>query len=108
MALPAKKYPPRPFPRQQVESVLFDWWVQQEEDLRRLGDPFQELRSRTGTVFDVLPLISSQQAVEVVLVLEPIVGYEIPESVVKKGGYHSCDELVEHLVENLMALEATR
>ena len=45
-------------------------------------------------------------AVEVVLDLEDVLGYEVPDSVIKRGGYHRCDEMVEHLDGKLAALHS--
>jgi hypothetical protein len=108
MGLPLKKPSTPPFPRQEIRDAVKEWWTLEQQELQKLADPVAELQPDSGTVFDIVPLISSQHVVELVLKLEPIVGYEIPESVIKKGGYHSCEEMVEHLDGKLTALHAKK
>ena len=45
----------------------------------------------------------SHHALDAVLDIEKIVGYEIPDSVVKRGGYQSGDEFVGHMPGKLAA-----
>src|SRR5262245_48416704 len=94
MGLPAEKQPSKSFPKRELEQKIREWWVSEEDAIRRQGDPFKDLRSGEGTVFDILPLIPSHQVVEIVVLLEPILGREIPESLIKRGGYHGLDELL--------------
>ena len=47
------------------------------------------------------PVIDSLVVVEVLLELETKVPFELPESLVRAGGYGSVDEVVEHLVPQL-------
>ena len=95
-----------PPPDKRIEDAIRTFWKQLEEGIQKLGDPLQRLTKNPGSVFSLLPLISSQQAVEAVLVLEPIVGHKIPESVVKRGGYQSVDEMVKHLLMKLHELDS--
>ncbi len=104
MGLPAEKGPPSSFPRRELEQRIREWWIAEEEAIRRQGDPFKDLRPGDGTVFDILPLIPSHQVVEIVVLLEPILGREIPESLIKRGGYHALDELLEDMLKKLEAL----
>lgn len=98
MGLPAPKMPsPRRFPRKEVETALRNWWEEQLASSARYGDPFSDARTKGGTVFDIQPKVSSQEAVTVLLKLEKVLGYEPPTSVIKRGGYKTCDELVQDL-----------
>ena len=106
MGLPLKKQSNPPYPQREVRASVQDWWTREQEELQKIADPVEELQPNSGTVFDLVPMISSQHAVEVVLDLEAIVGYEIPDSVIKRGGYHSCEEMVEHLDGKLAALHS--
>ena len=87
MATSVQPKPQLAFPKKELELAIREWWVDEETALREHGDPFEDLRPGDGTVFDILPFIPSHQAVEVVVLLEPILGLKIPESVIKKGGY---------------------
>ncbi len=106
MALPAKKASPAPFPKLPVEKALRGWWAQQEQDQKLVADPVDELQPNSGTVFSVVPLVSSHHALNAVLAVEKVVGYEIPDSVVKRGGYQDCDEFVGHMLGRLAAYHA--
>jgi len=106
MGLPLKKQSSPLYPRHQVQKAIRDWWTREQQELQRIGDPVDELQPNSGTVFDLVPVISSHHAVEVVLDLEGVLGYEVPDSVIKRGGYLSCDEMVEHLDGKLAALHS--
>jgi hypothetical protein len=98
MGLPAPKIPsPGRFPKLDVETALKSWWKEQEGSSARYGDPFSDARTNGGTVFDIQPNVSSQEAVTVLLRLEKVLGYEPPTSVIKRGGYKTCDEFVQDL-----------
>jgi hypothetical protein len=85
-----------PFPKSKVERTLEKWYE------RQLKAPLR--RKTEGTVYGIQPEISSQEAVDVFLELEPIVGFEIKGSkMIKSGGYESCDELVKHLLPQIEA-----
>jgi hypothetical protein len=106
MALPAKKPTPPPFPKDPVETTLREWWTRQEQDQKLISDPVDELQPNSGTVFAVVPLVSSHHALNAVLEVEKIVEYEIPDSVVKRGGYQDCEEFVKHMMGKLAAYHA--
>jgi acyl carrier protein len=106
MGLPLKKLPRPPYPKVQVQQVVRDWWTREQAELQKIADPIDELQPNSGTVFDLVPVVSSQHAVEVVLDLEDLLGFEIPDSVIKRGGYHSCEEMVDHLDGKLAALHS--
>lgn len=105
MALPAKKLAP-PFPKDLVETALREWWARQEQDQKLIADPVDDLQPNSGTVFGVVPLVSSHHALNAVLAVEKIVGYEIPDSVVKRGGYQGCEEFVTHMMGKLAVYHA--
>jgi hypothetical protein len=104
MGLPAQVKLPIPFPRTKIEQQIRDWWAAEEQALRDAGDPFGNLKPGKDTVFAILPLIPSHQAVELTVLLEPTFGREIPETVIKRGGYHSVDEFVGDLLRKLEAI----
>ena len=105
MALPSKKSA-SPFPKELVESALREWWAGQEQDQKLISDPINELQPNSETVFAIVPLVSSHHALSAVLEIEKIVGYEIPDSVVKRGGYQDCEEFVKHMMGKLTAYHA--
>jgi hypothetical protein len=106
MALPAKTHTPQAFPKNHVEAALRQWWARQEQDQQLISDPVDELQLNSATVFGIVPLVSSHHALGAVLEVEKIVGYEIPDSVVKRGGYQDCEEFVKHMMGKLAAYHA--
>jgi hypothetical protein len=103
MGLPAHEMPsPRRFPKAEIETALRSWWKEQETLSARYGDPFSDARTTgCGTVFDIQPKVSSQEAVTVLLGVGKILGYEPPTSVIKRGGYKTSDEMVQDLGNRL-------
>jgi hypothetical protein len=86
------------FPEQELEDAIGKWW--DEETSKRLNDPF----AASGTLFDVLTEVDSLSAVNVLLTIEPIVGFAPPESIIKPGGYADRKEMIDHLLPALRKL----
>lgn len=103
MAAPAFK-PVPVFPEAEVVEALKTFWGEETGSSAKTGSPFGAPRKTGGTVFNVRPELDSLRAVEVLLVVEPIIGIELPDSVVKLGGYNGCDEFVEQLVPGIRAV----
>lgn len=103
MAAPAYK-PAASFPEADVIDALKKFWAEETGSSAKLGSPFGAPRKGGGSVFDVRPELDSLRAVEVLLVVEPVIGIELPDSVVKLGGYNSCDEFVDHMASGIRAV----
>lgn len=64
-----------------------------------------DLESAIGVSKDPLrPVVDSLVIAEVLVEIEPLVKCRLPESIIKKGGYHSIDEVVSHLVPEVMVI----
>lgn len=88
------------FPKGEIEERLRDWWARKVARplRRRTKDPMK----KGGTVFDVQPEVSSTEAVEVFIEIEPLLGFKIKGSrVVRRGGYRTCDDFVQHMLPRL-------
>jgi hypothetical protein len=83
------------FPEVDVIEALGEWW-DAEVDIRR-DDPF----AKPGTLYDVVADIDSLSAVNVLLVIEKILGFEPPVTVIKRGGYRDRDEMINLLVPRI-------
>jgi hypothetical protein len=90
------------FPQQELEDAIVKWW--NEETSKRLNDPF----AVPGTLYDVLTEVDSLCAVNVLLAIEPIIGFSPPESVIKAGGYANRQEMIDHLSPKLRNLYTKR
>lgn len=80
------------FPEEAVTEALAEWW--DAETGTRRGDPF----AIPGTLYDVVVDIDSLSVVNALLVIEEILGFEPPVTVIKKGGYRDRQEMIDHLV----------
>ncbi|MGH7206327.1 MAG: hypothetical protein ACREI2_08990 [Nitrospiraceae bacterium] len=82
---------PKLFPERAVEDCLRDCLAEEAKDQTIMGitrDP-------------LMPVIDSLVVVEILVAVETIIGGELPESLVKKGGYHSINETVEDLLPKI-------
>jgi hypothetical protein len=86
------------FPERKLKEAISKWW--DEETSSRLNDPF----AVPGTLYDVLTEIDSLSAVNVLLVIELILGFEPPESVIRPGGYRDKNDMIDHLLPALRNL----
>lgn len=90
----------RSFDPVQVEKVLREFW--KRETSTSLRDPNELVPGdRDGDVFDLLPEMSSHEAVKVILDLTPVLGVKLKKSLIRRGGYKNCDEFVEHLMQRI-------
>ena len=87
------------FPVEEVLSALDEWWESEQQDAALPGDTNAAQDIMTPTIE-----IDSHRAVRALLVLQEIVQFEIPESVIKDGGYDDFAEMREHLVPKVQAL----
>lgn len=84
------------FPEEALKSAITEWWdatVETKED-----DPFAE---RPNTLYDLVVDIDSLSAVEALIVIEREIGFEPPVSVIRRGGYKSCDDMIDHVLPAL-------
>jgi len=83
-----------PFEERELEAALRKWYR---------GQIISPLRRKDqGTVFGIQPEVSSQEAIDVFLELEPLLGFEIKgSSIVKSGGYENIEEFIKDLMPKL-------
>jgi hypothetical protein len=93
---------PGKYPKLELEQVLRSWWAKQmASPIRRPPRPPVVTRKEGGTVWDVQPELSSQQAVTVLADLEQILGFRPKTSVIRNGGYRGIDQFVRELSANV-------
>jgi hypothetical protein len=85
----------RKFPEQEIISTLERWWDDEVED-----DPFAET-DKKGTLYDLLPTLDSLTALNALLGVEEHLGFKLPVTVVKRGGYKTRQQMIEHLVPRI-------
>lgn len=62
-----------------------------------------QLPSAPGHIAAASVQIDSLVCVEILCAVEPIVGFELPEKVVKAGGYGSIEQAIQNLVPRIQA-----
>lgn len=91
------------YPAAQIATALGNWYDERMQTaLRRPKSP-EERKAQGGSVFDIQPELSSQQAVAVLLELEEILGYEPKKKVIRRGGYRSRSEFIGDLSAKIKA-----
>lgn len=88
------------FPAAEIEACIRDFLADEgamHADLHGTSSPKERSASEVGPQ----PVIDSLVVVEVLLEVEPKVPFDLPESLVRAGGYDSIDEVVQHLIPRL-------
>lgn len=87
------------FPTAQVEACLHAELVQAITAMAKIkGTPLPSTPSQVR----VMPVqIDSLVCVDILCAVEPIIGIELPESVVKAGGYGSIDNAIKNLIPRI-------
>jgi hypothetical protein len=86
------------FPTIELRSVLEKWW--DSKTTSPLAPPKPQFE---GTILDLQPEVTSQQAVIVLLDCEAVLGYQPSKKVIKRGGYISRAEFLQTLLSKLRA-----
>lgn len=88
-----------PFPLAAVEAKLLDELVEAvkiEASIRGIALPTAQAEIAKASVH-----VDSLVVVSILCAVEPIVGFELPESVVRAGGYISIDSALSQLLPRL-------
>lgn len=101
MALPQRNS--NQFPGKAVEQCLGSWWDKKQKSALIPRRSPEECRTSGGTVFDIQPELSSNQAVTVLLDLEDIVGFEPTKGVIRRGGYKNRQEFIQDMCSRVEA-----
>ena len=88
-----------PFPKTAVETALRDELIEAikiEASIRGITLP-----SAPAEIAKVTVPVDSLVTVGILCAIEPIVGFELPESVVRTGGYASVEAALGHLAQQI-------
>jgi hypothetical protein len=88
---------PDTFPTDNVIAALDQWWETEKADASLPGDTAPDIMTPAIE-------IDSHRAVRALISLQEVVGFEIPETVIKNGGYDDFDEMKTHLIPRVQAL----
>lgn len=87
------------FPKVEVESRLATELIEAanvEAEIREIDIPATSAGQRAMEI-----AIDSLVVVELLITVEPILGFELKDSVVREGGYASVDKAMEHLLPRI-------
>jgi len=91
------------FPQAEIVSALEEWWADEKaEDALLKND--ESPPPSTTSVMAPLVEIDSHRVVRALLTIEPLVGFEIPETVIRSGGYEDIADMTSDLVPRLQKL----
>jgi len=92
------------FPGKELEKKLRDWYT------RKTSSPLKRKRVKIpGSIFDIQPEVSSQETTQIVVLIEPLMGFKVKtRDVIKPGGYRNIDEFVSHTLKSLERLHDAR
>jgi hypothetical protein len=95
------------FPEEQLVNDLRTWW---DEEVAGADDPFAEHPPTTGTdpssgtIYDVQPAVDSLGVVRRLALIDKQVGFRVPSDIVRRGGYHSFDDMIADLIPKVRDL----
>ena len=87
------------FPASAIEQCLRDELITIARTAARLEG--KTLPSSVPAILTVPYELDSLVVVELLCVLDDLLGFEVPESVVRAGGYRSIGEAIEHLMPRI-------
>ena len=97
--------PPAPmvatFPKTAVETCLYGELIEAikaEASIKGISLP-----AAPGQIAKAIVPVDSLVVVSILCAVEPIVGFELPENVVRAGGYSSVESALEHLLPRIEA-----
>lgn len=82
-----------------ILAALDEWWEYEQADAALPGD-----ESPVPDIMQPGIEIDSHRAVRALVSLEDVVKFEIPETVIKEGGYGDYEEMKADLAPKLLAL----
>lgn len=92
------------FPGKELEKILRDFYT------RKTSSPLKRKRVKIpGSVFDIQPEVSSQETTQIVVEVEPLMGFKVKtRDIIKPGGYRGIDEFVAYTLPRLERLHDAR
>jgi hypothetical protein len=100
-AVPTSPVKTTPFPKAAVEACLRDELIETakaEAGLKGIALP-----SAPADIAKTSFRVDSLVVVSILCTVEPVVGFELPDSVVRAGGYASVDSALAHLLPRIEA-----
>lgn len=90
------------FPEKTLLATIDKWWTDEQSDATSLAG--KNPPPKKPSIMTPLKEIDSHRVIRCILELEPVLGVDIPESVIQQGGYDTISELKTDLVKKLKAL----
>lgn len=91
---------PTQLPEEEIAEQLRQWWSSEVEPGD--DDPFAKKKeTNKGTLYDLVVEIDSLSVTNALVIVESIIGFEVPVKLIKRGGYRDCEEMINHLLAGL-------
>ena len=88
------------FPETEIRNRICQFW--NEQTAEEADNPYAP--ERKNTLHEMVPDIDSLEIVRFMLRIEEIIDVEVPPKFIKRGGYETADEMIEHLMPQLSGL----
>src|SRR5690606_26723174 len=92
------------FPLASVTAALNEWWEAERQDAALPGDAEAAGSTKPPDIMHPTVEIDSHRAVRALITLEEVLKFEVPETVIKNGGYDDFEQMKEHLIPQAKAL----
>ena len=76
------------------------WWNDQVGG----DDPFVSPKAPSGTIFDVVPEMDSLSAVTGLVTVEEHLGFDVPPTMIRRGGYSNFDDMVNDIMPKVRSM----
>ena len=92
------------FQGKELEKKLREWCT------LKTNSPLKRKRVKIpGSIFDIQPEVSSQETTQIVVLIEPLMGFKVKtRDVIKPGGYRNIEEFVSYTLKSLERLHDVR
>ncbi len=87
-------------PAREIEACIRDF-LAEEGEMQAVLHGAGDTENASGNSIGPQPVIDSLVVIEILLELETIIPFELPDDLVRAGGYDNVNEVVQHLTPQL-------
>jgi len=91
------------FPKAQVIEALSKWWASEKLETETLAALAPEPKAKVSVLTPIIE-IDSHRVVRALLEIEKVIGRDVPEKLIRSGGYESFEELIADLIPKVEKL----
>lgn len=91
------------FPKAQVIVALSEWWANEKLETDALAALASEPKAKVSVLTPIIE-IDSHRVLRALLEIERVIGRDVPEKLIRSGGYESFEELVTDIIPKVEKL----